>query len=191
MSTILYAQRTVSRYTAKPGETSRPALVLDAVAALVPAEVLAAHALIIPMLTTKAMTAQGEVVTVISQANAATLGWVFWALLLLASGVYLVGRVGQNLFHRGDFMRMLIPPAAFVCWAMMMQSTVFDGAYPAVDTGARNAGAILGVITLGVLAGVLANSAAETDLSAPKHEMHEPSLNGHLATDDTKEFAAV
>lgn len=179
MSTVLYAQRTVTRYAAPPAETAKPALVLDAVAALVPAEVLAAHALIIPLLTEKATTPQGEVVTIISDANAATLGWVFWALLALASGVFLVGRMG-SAFRRGDLLRVLIPPAAFVCWTMLQQATVFDGAYPDVSAGARNAGAILGVIALGVLAGVLAYSAART-VEVPAEDGGEITLNRHLA----------
>lgn len=188
MSTVLYAQRTVTRYAAKPNETQKPALVLDAVAALVPAEVLAAHALIIPLLTTRTTTSQGESVTVISDTNAVTLGWVFWALLGLAMIVYLVGRIGQVRFSGGDLVRMLIPPCAFVCWMMLQQSTVYDGAYPGVDSGARSAGAILGVIGLGVLAGLLAHTAAQADPfaprpDAPRHEKAEVSMNGHLPED--------
>ncbi|TWP52518.1 hypothetical protein FKR81_09340 [Lentzea tibetensis] len=200
MSTVLYAQRTVERYAAAPDETSKPALVLDSVAALVPAEVLAAHALIVPMLTEKATTPQGEVVTIISGTNAATLSWVFWALLALASGVFLVGRMGRSAFGSGDVLRVLIPPAAFVCWTMLQQSTVFDGAFPSVDTGARNAGAVLGAIALGVLAGVLAYTAAQTDpnapVDAPAHALTrhalveaptETTLNGHLPEEPVEE----
>jgi hypothetical protein len=180
MSTVLYAQRTVTRYAATADETPKPALVLDSVAALVPAEVLAAHALIMPLLTEKATTPQGEVVTIISEVNAATLGWVFWALLALASGVFLVGRMG-SAFRRGDVLRVLIPPAAFVCWAMLQQSTVFDGAFPDVSAGSRNAGAILGAIALGVLAGVLAYTAAHAPAVVVADDPSEITLNGHLS----------
>ena len=146
MSTLAYALLTTKRDQAVPktSETQSPGVktFVDALAALIPAEVLVAHALIIPMSTTTTKDAQGQVVTTIT--DEFTLHWVFGALIVVSVLLYVLGRL-RNL-DRWDFLRVLIPPLAFVGWTMLQKMTAFDAVAPDFGTASRFSVAIIGAI---------------------------------------------
>jgi hypothetical protein len=90
MSTLLYTQLTTKREMAQP-DTSTSAsppgvkTYVDALAALVPAEILSLHALFLSV-TTKV---ENNVTTI---TDPATLYWAFIGLLILSVGLYAVPR---------------------------------------------------------------------------------------------------
>ena len=146
MSSIAYGVLTKKREETAPvpkGETSLNGVkgYVDAVAAPVPAEVLAFHALALQFTTETvqsegegsvaseegetAKTEDAEAVTIITDPTA--LKVVFIVLVIAACALYLVGHRRQHKgWHRADVARMLIPGAAFVVWTMLQKSTAFD-----------------------------------------------------------------
>jgi hypothetical protein len=168
MSTLLYSALTSKRLAAKPGASTdqgQPGIstYVDAMAALVPAEVLAAHAVIVGYATTTSTNAQGQQVTVITDT-----GWLqvaFYALIAISLIIYLAGRLtSDQKFQRADALRMLIPPAAFVLWTMLQKTTAFDAIAPSFSSSGRSILAIL----LAILVGILANAlGVKADKSTP------------------------
>lgn len=135
MSTIAYARLTRRREESRPAEPGSmidsaatdpkvPSPVgkatIDAFAALVPAEVLVAHATILQV-TTKTV----DDVTTITQKG--TLAFAFWALTIASAVIYLIAKAPK--FDRADGLRVLIPPVAFVGWTMVQKMTAFDAAF--------------------------------------------------------------
>ena len=169
MSTILYGTLTEKRQEAMPGtsnSTSAPGLknYLDGVAALVPAEVLGAHAFLISLTTETMNNTQGEAVTTITEPG--TLVFVFWALIVVAIALYAAGH-GLKNWARLDYVRMLIPPTAFVLWTMLQRSTAFDAVGSGLTDAPRTAIAVIGAILLGTLATTLSRKADEQPLPGP------------------------
>lgn len=176
MSTLAYGVLTKRREKAGAVERNETSLsgikgYVDAVAALVPAEVLAFHALAL-QLTTETVESQGkgsvrsaegatvttqdaEVVTVITDPG--TLKVVFIALTLAAPLLYAIGHRYQHQgWHRADWLRMLVPGAAFVVWTMLQKSTAFD----AIAASLAEAPRFLIAVGLAVLLGFLARELA-------------------------------
>jgi hypothetical protein len=161
MSTILYGSLTEKRQEAMPGTSdsiSAPGLknYLDGVAALVPAEVLGAHAFLISLTT--------ETVNKITEPG--TLVFVFWALIVVAIALYVAGH-GLKNWAKYDFVRMLIPSAAFVLWTMLQRSTAFDAIGSGLADAPRTAISVIGAILLGTLATALSRKADEQPLPEP------------------------
>jgi hypothetical protein len=168
MSTLAYAAMTRTRTAAQPGSTIRRAgaapagappgspgvtTYVDAFAALVPAEVLVAHASFLTFTTQTA----NEVVT-ITKPQALTIA--FYALIVVSAGLYIAGRLKAAKWDNWDYARMLIPPLAFVGWTMLQKATAFDAvAGNSLDDATRNVIAIIGGIALGVAAAALAYKA--------------------------------
>lgn len=166
MSTIAYAQLTNAREASPPGTsttTNSPGLktYADAFAALVPAEVLTLHALIIAVTTTTAQkptagdAGKMETVTSILPGAGGTLRVAFWVLVALSVGLYVATRYFGGKWDKFDWIRVSIAPLAFVGWSMLQRATAFDGAFPTMDPIARTVtalflGAILGAITTGL-----------------------------------------
>lgn len=168
MSTVAYAEFTNKREEAKPGKSTTAEAPgvrtwVDALASLVPAEVLAAHALIISM-TTQTTNTGAATVTVISDAQ--TLGWVFYVLAAVSLVLYALARSVAKTWDRWDFVRMLIPPMAFVGWTMLQPASAFDAAYPGLDQAPRTAIAVIGAIVLGAIAAALAFKADQKSQSS-------------------------
>jgi hypothetical protein len=169
VSTIAYAAMTTRRDASKPGTStsaSAPGVgtYVDALAALVPAEVLSLHAAVLSFTTETATDAAGKATVRITEP--ATLAGVFYALIVLTVLIYVVGRVKDGEWDRWDFARMLIPPLAFVGWTMLQKATAFDAvAKDSISPAARSAIAILGAAGLGGLASVLGTKA---DRKQPK-----------------------
>lgn len=192
MSSFLYAQIAQQRKTAAaapaPDTTLRsfakaadgndeedapakePATVngyVEAMAALIPAEVLALHALILGATTRivpantidtaaraaitgtpEAAGATAGTITLIS--DAASLEAAFWLLGLMSMALYLVPRIyaawtaakADNTNWRAqmgaaDWARAAIPPLAFTGWTMLQRATAFDATFPQLTESQR------------------------------------------------------
>jgi hypothetical protein len=189
MATLAYALRTEQREdspsgtsasTGKPGSTAW----LDAVAALVPAEVLALHALAVSQFTKthevgedaevqiresgaqapeviEEVTDETGVVTTITDPTA--LKWSFWALVAGAAVLYLVKK-GRRL-NWLDAGRVLFPPIAFVLWTMLTPNSAFDAAFPGEVSEARRV--VIAAAGAAVVAGLARWLAEKADQRAP------------------------
>ena len=163
MSIVAYAQLTNKREAAQPGtsqSTAPPGVstYVDALAALVPAELLTLHAAIISV-TTKV---DGNTTTII---DVPTLCWAFWALILLGVGFYIVPRLLQRKWEALDYIRVLIPSTAFVGWTMLQRATAFDAAFPGLAAAPRTVIALFLAVIVGAVAAALAYQA---DQKQPK-----------------------
>jgi hypothetical protein len=162
MSSMLYGAIAAKREAAEPGDSTNQAppgvgTYIDALAALVPAEVLGLHAVILTFCT---KTAGGtKAVTAITEPT--TLKWAFWALLVLAPLLFIAGRwraqtPGLKSPSLGTtFLQTLIPAAAFVAWTMLLKVSAFDAVDSGLATGARDTIAVIAAVVLGVIAAQL------------------------------------
>jgi hypothetical protein len=150
---------------------------VDAMAALVPAEVLAFHAFAQQLTTEKvvpqesvevtsegggsAVTAeQGDPVTIVSDATALKI--VFLVSIVAAALLYVYAhrrRRPHPGWHGSDWLRMAIPSASFVVWTMLQKATAFDAVWPSMGDIARALIAVGVAIGLGILAQALAYKA--------------------------------
>jgi hypothetical protein len=163
MSTIAYAALTTRRDEAQPGtstSSSSPAVktYVDAVAALVPAEVLTLHALML----TPATDVVGDHTT-IKEFAVFPLFCAFAGLCVLSILLYVLPRLADKKLDGLDWVRSSIPPLAFVAWTMLQRATAFDAAVlylklPANDVARTYIGLLLAV-ALGLTATFLAKQA--------------------------------
>jgi hypothetical protein len=154
MSTIAYAQLTTRREEAPPRTSSSKSppgvkTYVDAFAALVPAEVLTLHALIL-----SATTKIENNATYITAPE--TLAWAFWGLLLVSIGLYAMPRIVGGKWDNLDWIRMLIPPLSLVGWTMLQRTTAFDAVFPALPESTRTVSALFLAVVLGSAATSLA-----------------------------------
>ena len=159
MSTVAYGALTRKRNGAEAERSAvdqPPGLktYADAVAALVPAEVLAAHATIVTF-TTDQTERNGRKTTIISDPG--TLKWVFWALLAASIVLFVVGL--QHLPRGYGWSRILIPPLAFVAWTMLVSPSAFEAVFPDVSPGGKTAAAIIAALVLAPIAAALGGKA--------------------------------
>ena len=170
MSTFAYAQITNTREAAAPGTsttTGSPGIksYIDAFAALVPAEVLTLHALIISVTTETAKKAaaagagQVETVTTILQKATGTLEIAFWVLVVLSILLYAAPRYFGGKWDNFDWIRVAIAPLAFFGWTMLQRTTAFDAAFPNVESIPRTVSALILGAVLGAVAAGLAMKA--------------------------------
>ncbi|SOD03388.1 hypothetical protein SAMN05216486_1128 [bacterium JGI 053] len=161
MSTIAYAAITTRREEAPPGtsKTQSPGVgtFVDALAALVPAEVLTLHGLILTATTSK--TAEGQF-KITAQP---TLYYAFFGLLAMSSLLYVVTRLVKKKWEMWDYVRMLIPPLAFLGWTMLQKATAFDAVSGGMADATRTVLALFLAAVLGGAATLLAVKADETD----------------------------
>lgn len=152
MSTLAYGAISRKRAEATAEESAHdepPGLnaYVDALTAIVPAEVLAIHAVVISNATE---TVDGE--TTITAPD--QLGFFFWVLVVGSVALYLAGR--ERIVPKGwDWIRMLIPAAAFIGWTMLQPTTAFDGVAPDFDADWRWAYGLTIALAVSLLAGVL------------------------------------
>lgn len=158
MSTIGYAAITNTR-DASPagatfadatdaGDTKSKKIFVDALAALVPAEVLAAHAVVISWATKT----ENKVVTI---THVDWLKGAFWVLFILSLLFYVVPRYFGGHWEGRDFLRLFIPGFAFIGWTMLHPMSAFD-AIASLDQGPRAICAVLLAMVLGLAAAALA-----------------------------------
>jgi hypothetical protein len=124
---------------------------VDALAALVPAEVLAIHSVIISLATT---TTDG--VTKVTAGPQLAFWFVF--LTVIAMVLYLAGL--QKRPRGWDWVRMLIPGIAFIGWTLLQPTTAFDGVAPATfDPNSRWSFGLAIAVVLSIVAGALGRMA--------------------------------
>ena len=154
MATLAYAIRTEQREKA-PSKTSKKksppgsTTWIDAVAALVPAEVLAAHAFFITLATETTEGDDGQHVTTIT--DPAALKIAFWGLIVVPAILYVLKKA-KTFDRTWDVVRMLLPPSAFVLWAMLTPSSAFDAQFPDVSHTVRVVIAVLGAVVIAAVA---------------------------------------
>jgi hypothetical protein len=165
LSSFAYGALTRKRQDAQPqdaqprdGTSPAPPGVgtyLDALTALVPAEVLSAHAVILTFTTKATLDAQGQAQTTISARDPLVLA--FWVLMLFSVLLYFAGL--KRIAWGWDLAGAAIPPLAFLAWTMLQKATAFDAIAPGMDEALRSVIAILLATFLGGLAIVLAQRA--------------------------------
>jgi hypothetical protein len=161
VSSLAYGLITAQRDSAPEGESKQQAQpgfgsYVDVVAALVPAEVLAANAALLPLMTETATNESGDSVTTITEPG--TLKLVFVLSVIFSMMLYLVGllrRLEAGQAKVRDWVGVIIPPLAFTAWTMLQKSTAFDALAPEMDEPVRFTVAVFGAVALGALAAVL------------------------------------
>jgi len=165
MSTLVYATTTRPKAPSKgvraDGEEEAPqatgvSAYVQAVAALVPAEILTLHAVILTFTTktsTETAEATGKAVAVTTITEPLTLFWAFWGLvatsiLLFAVPHYLSLKKNGQKWEVTDYVRMLIPSLAFVVWTMLQRSTAFDAVLPGLTEAPRTLIALFAAVFL-------------------------------------------
>ena len=131
---------------------------VDALAALVPAEVIAVHSVVI-----------GYAVEVDDGASKIAapeqLAFFFWLLIVLAPVFFLAGL--QRVPKGWDWVRLLIPAIAFVGWTLLQPLTAFDGVAPRFNPDWRWAIGLAIALVLGLAAGAL-GMVADREPAKPK-----------------------
>lgn len=125
---------------------------VDALAALVPAEVLTLHGIFLTVTTQV-----DNSVTKIT--DPVTLSWAFLGLIVFSVGLYVVPRLLAKKWDALDWFRMAIPPLAFIGWTMLQRATAFDAVLPQMGNAPRTVVALFLAVVLGTGATVLAQKA--------------------------------
>jgi len=132
MSTLLYEALTNKREVAQPaagapagGAANAPtSKLLDLIAAIVPAEALAAHAAVLTWVSETSDSALGPSVTHITHQTEAK--WAWWGLVVLSALFYVVPHAFKKGWDAWDVGRALLPAAAFAVWTMLQPGSLFD-----------------------------------------------------------------
>jgi hypothetical protein len=120
---------------------------VDSVAALVPAEGLALHLLILDAVTEKNETEPDALTVTFVEKGWAQVGWGVCLLVVLF--LYVVPHALKDKFGGLDLIRMLIPVAAFIAWTWMIETSLFDAVADWTDGKRAVLGAVLGVVAPG------------------------------------------
>jgi hypothetical protein len=169
MSTFLYSHLTSERTSAPPTSSFRAAspgegpaagkpgtgAFVDTLAALIPAEVLVAHGVLIGLGTKTETPADGDPITTITEPTA--LEVLFIALVITSLLLYVLPRLSK--WDHWDFARMLIPPLAFAAWTILQKATMFDAFALGWSNIARTGVGIIAALILGSFAFALAYKA--------------------------------
>lgn len=162
MSTLLYAARTAKHQEAPAQKAEGRSKYVDAVAAIVPAEVLAAHAVIVGVCaTTKEVAGSDRLVTTVTEP-----GWLavsFWGLLALSVLLFLGPKLSDGSITKLDPLRALLVAAAFVVWSVLQPGTAFDAAFGPVSEVGRFVIGILAAVPIAAAASWLSVKAIEDD----------------------------
>lgn len=190
VSGMLNAQREAApEGTSKDEEAPGFGSYVDVVAALVPAEVLAANALLLPAMT---KTTEGSSVTTITDSGA--LEVVFWLSIAVSVLLYFLGdrtrakkaaQASQEEAGPGQqvevipwggwsYVKALIPAAAYVAWTMLQKSTAFDAIAPSMSEGLRLTIAVFGALALGAIAKAFSDHADNKEPPEPTPVEPEP-----------------
>ena len=138
MSSYAYGALTQRREQATPGKSLRGgssppgvSTYIDAMAAIVPVEVLAVHAAILPLATDTTTNTEGDAVTVITEPG--VLIGIFFAMIVLCLVIFVGGRGFKPEWDGLDYVRLAVPPLAFVVWTMLQKASAFDALAPKMD----------------------------------------------------------
>jgi di/tricarboxylate transporter len=147
---------------------------IDVVAALVPAEILAANALLISLMVSTTEK-DGKSVTEVTDPGSMKL--MFVLSILLSVVLYVLGdrtraRVAARKRKEAgegeakmvpwsgwNYVRALIPAGAYVAWTMLQKSTAFDAIAPDMSEAKRAVIAVFGAIVLAAIAKGLSDKA--------------------------------
>jgi hypothetical protein len=179
MSSVVYGALTAQREAAPEGtskEEEAPGFgsYVDVVAALVPAEILAANAALLPLMAETSTDDSGNVITTIQ--DPANLKLVFWLSIVFSIALYVIGdrtrarvaarkreeeaeagtEVAVVSWNRWNTVRALIPAGAYVAWTMLQKSTA-----------TRLVIAVFGAIALGAIAKLLSDKADNAPAPEP------------------------
>lgn len=160
MSSFAYGVATAGRIDTKDGEADTPAKkaaksVVDALAAIVPAEALLVYTGLLVPAATKTAPGQydGKIVTTVIDPG--LFKWGIPALAALSAFLYVVGRLKAKKFDSWDYLRLLIPALAMICWSALQTPSGLEAVFTKVSAGSSRVGAgILGV-TLAAAAAAL------------------------------------
>jgi hypothetical protein len=158
VSTLAYSKLTTMREETSPPPPVQKTGVknyVDAMAALVPSEVLALHAVIVSVAIKTGHDAAGNPTTIV--AEPVPLRFAFWGLIVFSIALYIAPRPWP--WPKSDLLRAAIPPLAFVAWTMLQRATAFDAVFPGVSDVTRDVIAYFAAAALGFLANTLAGTA--------------------------------
>lgn len=108
----------------RPAPTPVGQATIDTLVALVPAELLIAHATILQV-TTESKDGNFSIT------EPGVLKFAFWGLIAASLLYYAI--IKAPTWDRLDFIRMLIPAFAFVGWTMIQDNSAFDAAFTMND----------------------------------------------------------
>ncbi len=174
MSTALYGNIVNERQAQTPAAAGAEAVTgtpgrshyVEVVAALVPAEVLSLHAVIMSYVL-NARPGVGNVspqsganegghtamnwISALPKADVDVLKWSFFGLILLSLALYAFPRFIARHWDKFDWIRMSIAPIAFCAWTMLQPVTAFDALGMSITPLGRTVAALfLAVILAGV-----------------------------------------
>jgi len=178
MSSIAYGIVSAQRRAAPSEESKKEAKspgfgsYVDVVAALVPAEVLAANAALLPLVT-ETNEENGSAVTAITEPGSLEL--VFWLSIAFSIAFFVAAEITRarkekdagrpaKPWDRWTTVRALIPASAYVVWTMLQKATAFDAIAPSMAEATRFIIAVFAALALGLIAKLLAD---EADRSTP------------------------
>lgn len=171
MSSVAFGALTTRRELSPSGtskSTQPPGLngYIDILAGLVPAEVLAIHAIVLSIVATSKSQGQTQIT------DSTTARWAFWLLLALSAVLFVLGRGGaptgsqdagvhaaQPQWEWQDIIRGLIPPIAFVGWTMLEPVSTWNAVAPHVSAGMRVLIATVGAAALAAITKALTTHA--------------------------------
>jgi hypothetical protein len=176
VSALLYGALTAKRETT-PGDTTSDVApgfktYVDALAALVPAEVLAAALALTPVSSNSTRVEDGTSEATVNVTSHSDLKLTFYILFFLGPILYLIGHTKGlrtlSTLSWGDLARMFIPAFAFIGWmAAQHPSTLFDAAV-SVSDAKKAIFIVVGSIVLGALAARLGIRADKQNPVPPK-----------------------
>ena len=157
MSAVFYGAVTRSREEAPAKVPTGTKIYVDALAALVPAEVLALHALVVSVATDH-QSKGGSTAAVITDS-----GWLeasFYILLAVSMFLYAIGHFRRN-WDAWDWIRMLLPAGAFAAWCLIQPTSAWDAVAPGMSTAGRIIVGAVAAVVLGAVAAALAGKASD------------------------------
>ena len=181
MSTVAFGALTTRREISpsrKSTSNEPPGLssYVDTLAALVPAEVLAIHALIISIVTKSGPNGQATVT------DPGTLRVAFWLLVALSAVLYVLGRrpVPTTAQQRAsadeipfiehwewqDWIRLVIPVTAFAAWTLLEPLSAWNAVAPHASVGMRTLIATVTAVVLAALTKALVSHIDKKQLPA-------------------------
>lgn len=167
MSILAYASLTAQREKspAPPGHLGvapedaaaappNVSIYIDAMAALVPSEVLVLHGIMVGICTKTA----GDTTKIM---DVRALQYTFWLLVGLSIVLYLVPHylARKGRLEVTDYVRMLLPSLAFTAWTMLQRATAFDAVAPMIDAEIRTIVALVVAAIIAAAATILAKQA--------------------------------
>jgi hypothetical protein len=161
MSSTVYGaiSRKRDEAAADTSKTAQPPAIstyADTLTALVPAEVLAVYEGVLVSLTIRSEENQaGALEMTITNPTLLLIGSL--VLVFVSIAFYWAGQQFKGWGQPINWVRMLMPPIAFIIWMVLQTPSAFDVLWPNVDQGWRVFGAVIGALLLGLLTAWLAN----------------------------------